>query len=58
MNGEKAITRTQFLKNAAKELLADGEPHSYGELVQFIRKRAEGTCLEAVSYTHLRAHET
>ena len=46
MNGEKAITRTQFLKNAAKELLADGEPHSYGELVQFIRKRAEGTCLE------------
>ena len=46
MDSEKAITRNQFLKDAAKELLADGEPHSYGELVQFIRSRAEGTCLE------------
>ena len=38
--------KTEFQKKAAKELLADGQPHSYREIVQYIRRQAEGTELE------------
>ena len=38
--------KTEFQKQAAKELLADGQPHSYAEIVRYIRKQAEGTELE------------
>lgn len=35
--------KSEFLRETAKELLEDGQPHSYGEIVKFIRGRAEGT---------------
>lgn len=36
MRSNEVISRSQFFKKAAKELLADGQPHSYGEIVQYI----------------------
>ena len=39
----EAHDKSEFLREAAKELLEDGQPHSYGEIVKFIRGRAEGT---------------
>lgn len=39
----EALEKSQFLRETAKDLLEDGQPHSYGEIVQFIRKQAEGT---------------
>ena len=35
MRSNEVISRSQFFKKAAKELLADGQPHSYGEIVQY-----------------------
>lgn len=46
MRSNEVISRSQFFKKAAKELLADGQPHSYGEIVQYIRAQAKGTCLD------------
>lgn len=46
MRSNEVISRSQFFKKAAKELLADGQPHSYGEIVQYIRTQAKGTCLD------------
>lgn len=46
MKSNEVISRSQFFKKAAKELLADGQPHSYGEIVQYIRTQAKGTCLD------------
>lgn len=40
------MERNQFIKDAAEKLLADGCPHSYGEIVRFVRQQAEGTELE------------
>lgn len=40
------MERNQFIKDAAEKLLADGCPHSYGEIVCFVRQQAEGTELE------------
>lgn len=39
----EAHDKSEFLREAAKELLEDGQPHSYGEIVRFIRGQAEGT---------------
>lgn len=39
----EAYDKSEFLREAAKELLEDGQPHSYGEIVKFIRGQAEGT---------------
>lgn len=46
MRSNEVISRSQFFKKAAKELLADEQPHSYGEIVQYIRTQAKGTCLD------------
>ena len=46
MKSNEVISRSQFFKKAAEELLADGQPHSYGEIVQYIRTQAKGTCLD------------
>lgn len=35
--------KSVFLRETAKALLEDGQPHSYGEIVKFIRGQAEGT---------------
>ena len=40
------MERNQFIKDAAEKPLADGCPHSYGEIVRFVRQQAEGTELE------------
>lgn len=39
----EAHDKSVFLRETAKELLEDGQPHSYGEIVKFIRGQAEGT---------------
>ena len=39
-------SKKEFQIEAAKALLADGQPHSYAEIVQHIRSQAEGTVLE------------
>ena len=39
-------SKKEFQIGAAKALLADGQPHSYAEIVQHIRSQAEGTVLE------------
>ena len=39
-------SKKEFQIEAAKALLADGQPPSYAEIVQHIRSQAEGTVLE------------
>lgn len=39
----EAHEKSVFLRETAKALLDDGQPHSYGEIVKFIRGQAEGT---------------
>lgn len=40
---QEIYEKAQFLREKAKLLLDDGAPHSYGEIVKFIREQAEGT---------------
>ena len=40
------ISKAEFLRNCFKEMLDDGKPHRYRELLEFARQQIQGTRFE------------
>ena len=40
------ITKNDFIREGFRELLADGQPHRYKDIAQYIQARAEGTIFD------------
>lgn len=40
---ESTLTKTEFVQNCFKELLADGQPHKYSEIVDYTKKKSLST---------------
>ena len=40
------ISKAEFLRNCFKEMLDDGKPHKYRELLEFARQQIQGTRFE------------